>query len=90
MADRWFLHVNEDSGIPIQTDWFMENSVIKSATKISKPKSGTSQEISCMMSDITLTMPKFLNGLIHLIFLALSIIILGIPGENLKVGQPTV
>ena len=43
-----------------------------------------------LLVDLTLTMPNFLNGIIHLHFLALSIIILGILRWKLVVGQPTV
>ena len=39
---------------------------------------------------LTLTMPNFLNGITHLTFLALSIIILGISRSEAEVSQPTV
>ena len=39
---------------------------------------------------LTLTMPNFLNGIIRLQFLALSITIVGISRRELEVGQPTV
>ena len=44
----------------------------------------------CKRSCLTLNLPIFLNGIIHLPFWELSIIILGISRLELEVGQPTV
>ena len=51
---------------------------------------GFVQQISEPVSVLTLTMLNFWNGIIHLQFLALSIIILGILRWKLEVGKPTV
>ena len=87
----WCQSLTSDIDRILFCKYFKDFKICKICNSINDRKFSPKTELKSKDEDnLTLNLPNFLNGIIHLPSLALSIFILGISRRKLEVGLPTV